>query len=168
MSIPQSGSGKASGFVFTGRHMAIVMVLFFGTIITVNMVMAYFARSSWSGLVAENTYVASQEFNAKAALSRKIEAAGIKGAVEIGKDTISYQLTAPRAGDAIATRVHLTFRRPVGDHQDFSLELADAGGNRFTGTHEVLPGQWIVEAEAFKGDEVVMHEAVRVMVDGVK
>lgn len=167
MSMNQTETGKPQGFVFTGRHMAIVMVLFFGTIITVNMIMAYFARSSWSGLVAENTYVASQQFNGKAALSRKIEAMGVKGAVAVKGEAISYQLTAPRVEGAIATRVTLTFRRPVGDHQDFQIELADAGNGLFRGNHEVLAGQWIVEAEAFKGDEVVMHEAVRLMVDGV-
>lgn len=168
MSMNQSQPGKAEGFVFTGRHMALVMVLFFGTIITVNLIMAYFARSSWSGLVAENTYVASQQFNAKAALSRQIEARGVKGAVTVSGDAISYQLTAPEAESAIATRVLLTFRRPVGDRQDFQIELADAGNGVFKGSHEVLAGQWIVEAEAFKGEDVVMHEAVRVMVDGVK
>lgn len=168
MSMNPSETGKPEGFVFTGRHMALVMVLFFGTIIAVNLTMAWFARSSWSGLVAENTYVASQEFNTKAALSRKIEASGVKGALTVKDNAIVYQLTAPKAEGEIATRVLLTFRRPVGDHQDFQLELADTGNGTFRGAHPVLAGQWIVEAEAFKGDAVVMHEAVRVMVDGVK
>ena len=48
---------------FTGWHMAGVMFLFFGTIISVNLVMAYFATSSWSGLVVKNSYVESQRFN---------------------------------------------------------------------------------------------------------
>ncbi len=168
MSMNQSETGKADGFVFTGRHMALVMVLFFGTIISVNLTMAYFARSSWSGLVAENTYVASQEFNAKAALSRKIEASGVKGAITVAGSDIRYQLTAPKPEAALADRVLLTFRRPVGDHQDFEIALANSGNGLFTGSHAVLPGQWIVEAEAFRGNDIVMHEAVRVMVDGVK
>lgn len=168
MSSNPSENAKPQGFVFTGRHMALVMILFFGTIISVNLTMAWFARSSWSGLVAENTYVASQEFNAKAALSRKIEASGVKGTLTVDDNAITYQLTAPKPGEAVASRVHLTFRRPVGDHQDFDIELADAGNGSFAGSHDVLPGQWIVEAEAFKGSEVVMHEAVRVMVGGAK
>lgn len=168
MSMNTSETGKQEGFVFTGRHMALVMGLFFGTIIAVNFTMAWFARSSWSGLVAENTYVASQEFNAKAALSRKIEASGVKGGLTVKGNAIVYQLTAPQAEGAIATKVLLTFRRPVGDHQDFQIELADTGNGVFRGEHPVLAGQWIVEAEAFRGDAVVMHEAVRVMVDGDK
>ena len=45
---------------FTGYHMLGVLVLYFGTIITVNLVMARFAITTWTGLVVENTYVASQ------------------------------------------------------------------------------------------------------------
>lgn len=52
---------------FTGRHMLAIMLAFFGVIIAVNGVMATFATRSWSGLVVENTYVASQQFNERAA-----------------------------------------------------------------------------------------------------
>ena len=55
----------AGSFTFTGWHMLGVIGLFFGTIISVNFYMAYQAVHSWSGLVVENTYVASQQFNAK-------------------------------------------------------------------------------------------------------
>ena len=50
---------------FTGYHMVAVMTLFFGTIISVNLLMAWYANTSWSGLVVKNSYVASQEFNGK-------------------------------------------------------------------------------------------------------
>lgn len=156
----------SKGFVFTGRHMVIVMVLFFGTIIGVNFTMAWYAHSSWSGLVVENTYVASQEFNEKAALARRIEASGVKGALKVEGDAISYRLTDAKADPVIADRVTLRFRRPVGDHQDFTLQLADAGHGLFKGARPVLPGQWIVEAEAEHAGAVVMHEAVRILVDG--
>ena len=42
------------------------MLAFFGVIIAVNVVMATLASTSWTGLVVENSYVASQEFNRKA------------------------------------------------------------------------------------------------------
>ena len=168
MSTNSNTAGKPNGFVFTGKHMWIVMILFFGTVITVNLTMAWFAHSSWSGLVVENSYVASQEFNGKAALAKSIEASGVKGALEVKGDVIHYQLTDAKSDPVIADRVTLTFRRPVGDHQDFDLALNDAGNGQFTGSHAVLPGQWIVEAEALRGEAIVMHEAVRILVDGAK
>ena len=48
---------------FTGRHMAIIMVAFFGVIIAVNLTMATLASRSWTGLVVKNSYVESQKFN---------------------------------------------------------------------------------------------------------
>jgi nitrogen fixation protein FixH len=62
---------------FTGKHMLATMVAFFGVIITVNLIMARFAVTTWSGLVVPNTYVASQQFNAKAAEARAIDAIGL-------------------------------------------------------------------------------------------
>jgi nitrogen fixation protein FixH len=53
------------------------MVAFFGVIITVNMIMARFAVTTWSGLVVPNTYVASQQFNTQAELNRGRSRPGI-------------------------------------------------------------------------------------------
>ncbi|RLQ87146.1 FixH family protein [Notoacmeibacter ruber] len=50
------------GGPFTGRHMLIIMVLFFGVVISVNLTLAFFASQSWTGLVVKNSYVASQNF----------------------------------------------------------------------------------------------------------
>ena len=50
---------------FTGRHMLLIMLAFFGVIISVNIVIAVIANKSWTGLIVKNSYVASQEFNAK-------------------------------------------------------------------------------------------------------
>jgi hypothetical protein len=48
---------------FTGRHMAMIMIAFFGVVIAVNVLMARFAVSTFGGVVVENSYVASQHFN---------------------------------------------------------------------------------------------------------
>lgn len=48
---------------FTGRHMAFTMVGFFAVVIAVNLYMARMAGSTFGGVVVENSYVASQNFN---------------------------------------------------------------------------------------------------------
>ncbi len=48
---------------FTGKHMALIMVSFFGVVIAVNVLLADLAVSTFSGVVVENSYVASQGFN---------------------------------------------------------------------------------------------------------
>jgi len=161
-----SVSGEKSGFVFTGRHMFGVLVLFFGTIITVNMVMAYYATATWSGLVVPNTYVASQQFNGKAAAIREMLATGIKGTLEVKDENIQYTLTLPGNQPVFADKVTAHFKRPVGEHQDFIAELASDGAGRYSAVHPVLPGFWIVEVIAVKDGKTIMHEANRIAVHG--
>ena len=50
---------------FTGRHMAMVMIGSFGVIIAVNLTLAYNAVKTFPGLEAKNSYVASQNFDAR-------------------------------------------------------------------------------------------------------
>src|SRR3546814_20687118 len=68
-------------FVFTGWHMLGAMLLFFGIVISVNLYMAWQATRSWSGLVVENTYIASQEFNGKVADAKALAASGVTGSL---------------------------------------------------------------------------------------
>ena len=70
---------KTSAQGFTGLHMLLSTSAFFCVVIAVNVTMAVYASSSWSGLVVENTYVASQEFNRKAAAMKAMATSGIKG-----------------------------------------------------------------------------------------
>jgi nitrogen fixation protein FixH len=151
-------------FVFTGRHMLATMLGFFGIIITVNFIMAYYASTTWSGLVVENSYVASQEFNGKSAAIRAMLATGIKGRIAVEGDAISYRLTLPGDLPVFADQVSATFKRPVGDHQDFRVVLVPAGEGRYVAQHAVLPGHWIVETIAVKGGKTIMHEANRIAV----
>lgn len=153
-------------FVFTGWHMLGAMLLFFGTIITVNFTMAYYASSTWSGLVVKNTYVASQEFNGKAAGIRSMLATGIKGKLDVKGDQIRYALTLPGDEPVNADKVTAHFKRPVGEHQDFITELQPAGAGIYEARREVLKGHWIVEMIAIKDGKTIMHEANRIAVIG--
>ncbi len=155
-----------SGFVFTGWHMWGVMVLFFGTIITVNLIMAWNAVSSWSGLVVQNTFVASQEFNAKAAEARALHLTGIDGTLAIEGEAITYRLKEADGRPVSAETVTLLFKRPVGEAQDFRVDLAPAGSDLFTGTHPVKAGQWIVDISSKRDGKLIFHEAIRVVVRG--
>ncbi|WP_117194439.1 FixH family protein [Rhizobium terrae] len=157
---------SAKSFVFTGWHMAAVMVLFFGTIISVNIYMAYNAVTSWSGLVADNTYIASQQFNSKAAEARALTATGVTGKLTAIGSTVRYEISHPKDGPVTADSLVLTFKRPVGEHQDFELDLKPAGKGVFSATHELLPGHWIVDASAMRDGHRVLHQVERIAIIG--
>ena len=54
---------QANQRTFTGRHMAAILIGFFGLVIAVNLLNARYASSTFGGIVVENSYVASQGFN---------------------------------------------------------------------------------------------------------
>jgi nitrogen fixation protein FixH len=137
---------------FTGWHMLAVMVLFFGTIITVNIIMAIYANTSWTGLVVQNTYVASQQFNEKAAEGRAQAARGWKDTLVIEPDNVRFTLTDATGNTIKAEGVTVTFRRPAYEAEDETFALDRLPDGAFAAGHAVRDGIWIVEIDADIGE----------------
>jgi nitrogen fixation protein FixH len=132
---------------FTGRHMAAVMVLFFGTVIAVNLTMAFFATSTWSGLVVANPYVEGQRFNAITADRERQAARGwtIETKYEDGRFAVAL---ADREGQRVdASRVTAAIGRPATEQEDRTLSLAPLRDGAYGGETELAPGLW--EADVF-------------------
>lgn len=157
---------QAKEFVFTGWHMLGVVCLFFGTIISVNFYMAYQAVHSWSGLVVENTYVASQQFNGKVAEAKALNASGISGTLTATNGLIRYVIVDEAGQPVVADTVSASFKRPVGDHQDFEVMLNDAGKGAYEVAHPVASGHWIVDVSAFRDGRRILHHSRRIAVLG--
>lgn len=88
---------------FTGKHMALVMVGFFGVVVGVNVLLANLAVSTFSGVVVENSYVASQGFNGLLGAARADRALGWKldlarGADGAARFTLTDATGAPLSG----------------------------------------------------------------------
>ena len=147
---------------FTGMHMLLITCAFFGVIIAVNFTMAWYASSSWSGLVVKNTYVASQEFNGRAAAMKAMAASGIAGKLSLTSDEIHYDIRNKDGSPAVVDDVVANFKRPVGDHEDFHVGLTKLSEGRFKADRAVATGDWIVEVTSRRGGEIIMHEAVRI------
>ena len=148
---------------FTGWHMLAIMLAFFGTIISVNVLMAYYAGASWSGMLSKNTYVASQDFNKNAARAREWAHEGLKGELAVEGGLVRYRLEGPADILADVDHVEAIFHRPVGDKQDFSIQLTGRDG-LFSAAHALAAGPWIVDLAAKRRDALVFHQAERVVV----
>jgi nitrogen fixation protein FixH len=135
---------------FTGRHFLLIMVAFFGVIVAVNITMAVYANTSWTGFVVRNSYVAGLEFNRKSREHREQVALGWNTTVTGTDGTFRFAL-ADAEGNPVALKAGTAqFRRPVTDAEDTTLALAD--------------GAWIVEIEADAGRDVPWHEIHRIIV----
>lgn len=138
---------------FTGWHMLAIMVAFFSVVIAVNLTMAFLARSSWTGFVVENTYVASQQFNRKAAEGRAQAALGWKPDLAIAGGTIRYRLLDADGKAVAATQVTASLRRPSSVSEDREVVLARQPDAWFSAPLELGDGQWIAEIHSEAGLE---------------
>lgn len=140
---------------FTGRHFTAIMVGGFGIVIAVNFTMAHYATSGFSGVVVENSYVASQKFNGWMEDARAQEQLGWHGA--IGRDAQSrLALEAPTIPAGAEVRAEV--RRPLGKAESATLALAADGTGRHVSTDPLAPGRWIVRIVVTANGQTVRFE----------
>ena len=151
---------------FTGWHMLAILVAFFGVVISVNLLMAWYANSSWSGLISKDTYVASQDFNIEAAKARAWADEGFKGEFVVKGKMLDYRLQGPAAKIGSLGEILAIFHRPVGDKQDFTIKLKKAGEGFFASEHNLAAGQWIVDLAAIENGKTIFHQADRIFIQG--
>jgi nitrogen fixation protein FixH len=138
----------ATGKSLTGWHVLAMLLAFFGVIIGVNLTMAYFANSTWSGLVVANGYVASQSFDEDLARARAQEALGWK--VNFGFERDSIRLSFADAQGTAIDKLSITgqLERTVTDKQDQALTFASLGGGVYAAPAALSSGVWEVEIDA--------------------
>ncbi|WBX85973.1 FixH family protein [Sphingosinicella microcystinivorans] len=140
---------------FTGRHMAVIMVAFFGVVIAVNLTMATFATRTFGGTVVDNSYVASQKFNGWLEEARAQEQLG--WSLDMALDDDRHAVVAATAAGAPlgGARVSATARHPVGRAPDVALAFAEVAPGRFRAVEPLPAGRWKVHMEVTQGASVV-------------
>jgi len=122
---PQAAAVPAPG-TFTGRHMLLVMIAFFGVIISVNVMLAVFSSTTWSGLVVQNSYVASQEFQVKRDALAAQQALGWKPHFSYAPGVSRFILSDAAGKPVDLGTVSIQVNRPIGTKDDVNVEV-DAG-----------------------------------------
>jgi nitrogen fixation protein FixH len=135
---------------FTGWHMLAVMIAFFGVIVAVNVTMATLALTSWTGLVVQNSYVASQEFNDRARAGRAQAALGGTAELAYSNGVLRYALV----GETALRWMSRTFRCCSAARPTKPTTRARAGAQRrrqLRRRRALGDGQWIVRVSAEAG-----------------
>lgn len=129
---------------FNGRHMAAILVVFFGIVIVVNFYMAHLARATFAGVVVKNSYVASQNFNRWLDEAHREGELGWHATATRGADgRIGVALRNVPAGAAVTG----TAWHPLGHQPDQPLEFVAAPGGRFVSTAPIAAGRWTLRLE---------------------
>lgn len=134
-------NASASPKEFTGKHMLAIMLAFFGVIFVANFTMAYFAFSSWTGLVVKNSYVASQQFNEKTAELEKA-AFGVTATINYSDNQLKISLKNIGGHTIQATNVVVTLGRPSHEREDRTIALSPVGSGLYSAAFKLGEGQW--------------------------
>lgn len=140
---------------FTGRHMAMILVAFFGVVIGVNVTMAAFASSTFGGLVVENSYVASQNFNRWLDEAEAERALGWTANVERQPDG---RVAVTASGPGPDARVAATAWHPLGHMPDKALTFEPAGAGKYVSREMLEEGRWTLRLEVTDGDSTWRRE----------
>jgi nitrogen fixation protein FixH len=158
-----STPAKAEPRPFTGRHMLFIMVAFFGVVIAVNVTLAVLSSGSWTGLVVENSYVASQEFQEKLDALHQQQALGWQHAFtyEAGRARLTVTDAGGQAVD-LGPGVELQFNRPIGDREDQTLQLTRGSDGSYTAAATLSAGAWdaVVLAPNAAAGPFEMHQRI--------
>jgi nitrogen fixation protein FixH len=159
MTVPDS---PAKG-EFTGRHMLLLAVAFFGVIIAVNVLMAVVASTSWTGLVVQNSYVASQQFEEKRIAHEAQRAAGWNPSFTYAPGVARLVVTDAFGNPVELGPVSVLINRPVGGHDDQTLTLERASDGSYTAAITLAEGVWdaLVTATTATGP-FELHERFKV------
>ena len=140
---------------FTGRHMALILVCFFSVVITVNVVMARFANSTFGGVVVENSYVASQHFNRWLEEARAQKALGREASIDWRDDGMVAILLTDTPDEAVVTAIA---RHPLGRSPDRMLRFVPDGEGQFISAEMLPPGRWQLRLEVRNTGQIWRHE----------
>ncbi|AMO72132.1 FixH family protein [Sphingorhabdus sp. M41] len=128
---------------FTGYHAAAMIVAFFGVVVVVNLVMAQFALSTFSGTVVDNSYVASQKYNEwlEQARNQKEYRWTVSPAFrKAGKAAIT--ITAEDGTALQKATMTAVAEHPIGQSDPFEVSFAQTGTGEYHSVQSLPEGRW--------------------------
>ena len=140
----------------TGRHVLMIFCGAFGTIITVNLVLAYSAISTFPGLEVRNSYVASQQFDERKAAQ---EALGWSVRADAGEGQVTLRITDAQGRPVRVGALNAVVGRATHVADDIAPEFI------FDGTSYVAPvdlqrGNWNIRMTALAEDGTMFAQRV--------
>lgn len=150
---------------FTGWHMFTIICMFFGTIITVNMILAFNAGSTWTGLVVKNTYVASQIFNEETEKLEQQRALGWSSDLKYQDAQLRLQLTDNKGALITGANVYAKIGNPVHETNDHMVSFTQIG-EFYVVENNLENGLWQIDLQVQTQDGLTWNKAVRLVVGG--
>jgi nitrogen fixation protein FixH len=150
----------------TGSHVFAIIVMFFGVIIAVNATLAILAVTSWTGLVVENGYVASQSFNRDLAEARRQAGLGWQESFGYANGRLTVMLTDSGQRPITRAAVMVKLQRPSTDREDHGLTLAEVASGKYVSAANLSPGLWDAETVVRSASGETLRHLYRLQISG--
>lgn len=139
----------------TGRHVFLIFGGGFGVIIAVNLLLAYSAVRTFPGLEVSNSYVASQQFNA-----RKAAQESLGWTVNAGHENgvLKLWITDER-GPVEVARLEATVGRATHVAEDQTPEFT-FDGRAYVAPVALAGGNWNIRMKAWDADGTLFEQRV--------
>ena len=136
---------------FTGKHIALIIVAFFAVVVGVNLIMARAAVRTFGGVVVDNSYVASQNYNKWLDLAARQKALGWSAKVARSSDgrVVVTMAGAPASGLTLRAEA----RHPLGRRPDQVLTFQRQADGSFRSNETLGAGRWKVRIDAQAEDQ---------------
>lgn len=131
-------------FRFTGWHITAILVAFFAVVIVVNVYMARLASSTFSGVVVENSYVASQNYNKWLDEAAKEKALGwtVKG-MRLPDGRVSVRITGSQTAPVPAgAKLSGEAWHPLGQYADRVVTFRQEPDGAWVSFDALPAGRW--------------------------
>jgi nitrogen fixation protein FixH len=132
----------------TGRTVLLIAIGAFGVILAANITLAWNAVNTFSGLVVQNSYIASQQFDAMRQAQQSLG-----WTLDIDHDGAQLRLDfTDAAGDPVRPEtLAVTLGRPNSRHED-GTALLRAFGDGYVAELPLGPGNWNLDVSATAPD----------------
>ena len=146
----------------TGRQVAVFTVGAFGIIIAVNLVMAWKAVSTFPGVEAPNTFVASQEFDIRREAQERL---GWTVAPLHEGGRVKLAITDAAGQPVEVASLDVLIGRPTSARDDVTPEFAYVGGI-YQAPVDLGPGLWMLKLQAHAKDGTLFEQRFDLRVAG--
>ncbi|MFZ5962261.1 FixH family protein [Thalassococcus sp. BH17M4-6] len=140
----------------TGKHALMIFGSFFGVIITVNLALAVSAVRTFPGLEVKNSYVASQNFDARRTAQ---ESLGWTVRADATGGLVMLQITDAAGAPVQVGSLSATLGRATSTRDDREPQFA-FDGHAYVARETLGPGNWNIRMKATALDGTLFEQRV--------
>jgi len=142
---------------FKGWHMLAITVSAFAVIFAVNMYMAYSAISTFPGLETEDSYQASQDFDAEKAAQLALGWT-MTPSYDAQTGQVRLDFVGKDGKPVVLKDLKVLIGRPTESRDDKRPAFTQAADGAYVATDQVAPGKWMLYVVAHAQDGTLFHQ----------